>query len=78
MIRLILRWVLAAFYAFAGVIHLIKPAPFLGIMPGWVPAPEAVVLHPGPINRGMDALATSRQYDPARRCGSSPQTTLSV
>jgi uncharacterized membrane protein len=47
MIRLILRWVLAAFYAFAGVIHLIRPAPFLTIMPAWVPAPEAVVLLTG-------------------------------
>ena len=51
MIRLILRpllrGVLAAFYAFAGVIHLIRPAPFLTIMPAWVPAPEAVVLWTG-------------------------------
>lgn len=51
MIRLILRpffrWVLAAFYALAGVIHLIRPAPFLTIIPTWVPAPEAVVLWTG-------------------------------
>lgn len=47
MIRVILRWVLAAFYAVAGVIHLLRPAPFLTIMPGWVPAPEAVVLLTG-------------------------------
>jgi uncharacterized membrane protein len=51
MIRLILRpllrGVLAAFYALAGVIHLIRPAPFLTIMPAWVPAPEAVVLWTG-------------------------------
>lgn len=46
-IRAILRWVLAAFYALAGVIHLIRPAPFLTIMPTWVPAPEAVVLWTG-------------------------------
>ena len=47
MIRAVLRWVLAAFYAFAGVIHLINPAPFLTITPAWVPAPEAVVLWTG-------------------------------
>jgi uncharacterized membrane protein len=51
LIRLILRpffrWVLAAFYALAGVIHLIRPAPFLTIIPTWVPAPEAVVLWTG-------------------------------
>jgi uncharacterized membrane protein len=47
MIRVILRWVLAAFYALAGVIHLVKPEPFLTITPSWVPAPEAVVLLTG-------------------------------
>lgn len=47
MIRVVLRWLLAAFYAFAGVIHLINPAPFLTITPDWVPAPLAVVLLTG-------------------------------
>jgi uncharacterized membrane protein len=47
MIRAALRWVLAVFYGLAGVIHLVKPAPFLTIMPAWVPAPEAVVLLTG-------------------------------
>lgn len=47
MIKAALRWLLAAFYAFAGVIHLINPAPFLTITPAWVPAPEAVVLLTG-------------------------------
>jgi uncharacterized membrane protein len=42
-----LRWLLAVFYFAAGVIHLIKPAPFLSIMPTWVPAAEAVVLWTG-------------------------------
>lgn len=45
--RPILRWVLALFYALAGVIHLVRPAPFLTIMPSFVPAPEAVVLLTG-------------------------------
>lgn len=47
MIRIVLRWLLAAFYLLAGVIHLVSPAPFLTIMPSWVPAPEAVVLWTG-------------------------------
>lgn len=47
MIRLVLRWILAVFYAVAGAIHLIRPEPFLTIMPGWVPAPYAVVLLTG-------------------------------
>jgi len=45
--RAVLRWLLAAFYFVAGVIHIARPAPFLTIMPGWVPAPEAVVLWTG-------------------------------
>lgn len=47
MIKAGLRWLLAVFYFAAGVIHLIKPAPFLTIMPSWVPAAEAVVLWTG-------------------------------
>jgi len=45
--RTILRWVLAAFYLAAGVIHILKPAPFLTIMPPGVPYPESVVLWTG-------------------------------
>lgn len=37
------RWLLALSYAVTGVLHLAMPAPFLGIMPGFVPYPEAVV-----------------------------------
>ena len=43
MIRTALRWLLALFYGAAGVMHLARPAPFLTIMPPWVPAPELVV-----------------------------------
>jgi uncharacterized membrane protein len=41
--RSILRWLLAVFYFLAGVMHLAQPAPFLAIMPPWVPWPEQVV-----------------------------------
>ena len=47
MIRVALRWILAAFYALAGWAHIADPAPFLTIMPDAVPAPEAVVFWTG-------------------------------
>jgi uncharacterized membrane protein len=47
MTRTVLRWLLALFYAVAGLLHLLTPAPFLMIMPAWVPAPGAVVLLTG-------------------------------
>ena len=47
MIRAVLRTILAAFYAFAGYLHIVRPEPFLTIMPGWVPFPEAVVFWTG-------------------------------
>ena len=47
MIRRALRWLLAIFYAFAGIMHLSKPEPFLSIMPGYVPMPEAMVFWTG-------------------------------
>ena len=47
MIRTVLRWVLAFFYAYAGYRHIVDPAPFLRIMPGAIPVPEAVVLITG-------------------------------
>lgn len=47
MIRTALRWLLALFYGAAGVIHVVRPAPFLTIMPPWVPVPELVVLLTG-------------------------------
>ncbi len=47
MTRVILRWIVATFYLAAGVVHLVNPAPFLAIIPAWVPAPEAVVLWTG-------------------------------
>ena len=41
--RLFLRYLVAAFYLLAGIMHLAYPAPFLSIMPHWVPLPAAVV-----------------------------------
>ena len=69
MIRHTLRWLLAAFYAFAGYVHLANPAPFLSIMPPWVPAPEAVVLWTG-IAEFLGAAALAQWASlPLRRAG---------
>ncbi|MBI1402199.1 MAG: hypothetical protein GC147_03165 [Porphyrobacter sp.] len=66
MIRAALRWLLAAFYALAGVIHLAWPAPFLAIMPAWVPAPQAVVLWTG-VAELLGAIGLVQPFSPALR-----------
>jgi uncharacterized membrane protein len=64
-----LRWLLAGFYFLAGVIHLARPAPFLTIMPGWVPLPEAVVLWTG-VAEILGAVALVQGVSlPLRRAG---------
>ncbi|WP_092166619.1 DoxX family protein [Bosea sp. OK403] len=42
-----MRWLMAAFYLAAGLLHLRSPAAFLPIMPDWVPAPREVVILTG-------------------------------
>ena len=37
------RWVLAAFFMAAGANHFIHPAPYLAMMPSYLPAPAALV-----------------------------------
>jgi len=46
-LRLAMRWLMAAFYLAAGILHLRDPAGFLPIVPEWVPAPREVVLLTG-------------------------------
>lgn len=67
MIRVALRWLLAAFYMLAGVIHLIRPEPFLTIMPVWVPAPYAVVLLTG-VAEILGAIGLVQPFSPRIRC----------
>ncbi len=45
--RKLTRWLLALVYFAAGILHVLFPAPFLGIMPGAVPFPEAAVFWTG-------------------------------
>lgn len=47
MTRAIFRWLLAISYTGAGYLHLVSPRPFIDIMPGWLPAPEGVVIWTG-------------------------------
>ncbi|WP_226895978.1 DoxX family protein [Polymorphobacter sp. PAMC 29334] len=46
-VRRILRFLLAAIYFVAGVVHLRSPAPFLAITPEWVPYPQTVIAFTG-------------------------------
>jgi len=41
--RDVARGVLAAAFLAAGVLHVLLPAPFLGITPAWVPWPDHVI-----------------------------------
>lgn len=61
-----LRWLLAAFYFVAGVIHIARPAPFLTIMPGWVPAAHAVVLLTG-VAEILGAIGLVQWFSPPLR-----------
>jgi uncharacterized membrane protein len=66
MVRIALCWVLALAYALAGVLHLAFPHPFLGIMPTWVPAPEAVVMLTG-VAELAGAAGLLQPWSPALR-----------
>jgi uncharacterized membrane protein len=44
-IRTAMRWVMATFYAAAGIAHLVAPDKLLAITPSWVPfAPEVILI----------------------------------
>jgi len=62
MIRAILRIVLAAFYGVAGVFHIIRPEPFLTVMPPMVPFPEQVVFWTG-IAEIAGAIGLVQRFD---------------
>ncbi len=69
MIRTVLRWLLAIFYGLAGVIHLVRPEPFLRIMPDAVPFPYEVVLLTG-VAELAGAFAIAQPWSPKlRRAG---------
>jgi len=65
----LVRWALAALYAVAAAAHLLTPAPFIAIVPGWVPWPAAVVALTG-VAEGLGALALVQPWSARlRRAG---------
>ena len=42
-----MRYIMAAFYLLAGILHLAIPQKFLLIVPNWVPLPDAMVILTG-------------------------------
>ncbi|WP_174286489.1 DoxX family protein [Sphingomonas bacterium] len=59
--RTIARWLLASFYAVAGVGHLLATDAMVRIVPDWVPFPHAVVIATGVCElAGVVALLTPR------------------
>jgi uncharacterized membrane protein len=43
----LLRFLAGPFFVFAGVMHFLKPKPYVQIMPPYIPAPEAMVYASG-------------------------------
>jgi uncharacterized membrane protein len=68
-LRPLLRGLLGALYLVAAYFHLAAPEPFLTIMPGWVPWPEATVALTG-VAEGLGALMLLQPWSRAlRRAG---------
>jgi uncharacterized membrane protein len=59
--RAVMRWIIATFYAVAGIGHLLRPEGFLPIVPDWVPFGREVILATGVCElAGAAALLTPR------------------
>ena len=60
-IRAVMRWILAAFYAAAGIAHVLAPDALLAITPSWVPFAPQVIFITGLCEiAGAIALVTNR------------------
>lgn len=65
--RAVLRWGLALFYFVAGLLHLVRPDPFVSVTPFWVPMPSEVVLATG-LAELAGAIALAQRWSlPLRR-----------
>ncbi len=65
--RRIARWLLIAFYAVAGVAHLVATDAMVRITPDWVPHPHAVVIATGLCElAGAIGLATPLEFQDGR------------
>ncbi len=56
-----LRLALALFYGVAGILHLVRPEPFIRIVPEMLPWPAAIVLVTGLVEIGGAALLLGRR-----------------
>ena len=65
-VRVALRWLLAAGYLFAGVMHLKSPAPFVSITPHWVPMQPAVIAATG-VAELFGAVGLAQPFSPRVR-----------
>jgi uncharacterized membrane protein len=52
-VRAVLRVVLAVAMTWVGVLHFVDPAPFVRIVPAWLPAPAALVAVSGAAEIGL-------------------------
>lgn len=66
MTRRIFRWLLGTLYLVAAWFHVTDPAPFLYIMPGWVPYPVLVVYWTG-MAELAGAIALLQPFGPLLR-----------
>jgi uncharacterized membrane protein len=66
--KAIARYGLAAAYLVAGVLHLIRPAPFADITPGWVPMIPLVIALTG-VAEIAGAVALVQPWQRLRRAG---------
>ena len=70
MMRVLGRWVLAGFLAFAGVAHFVATETFLLLIPPWMPAGTAIVWITGALEVGFAiALVIARAGAQRRRLG---------
>jgi uncharacterized membrane protein len=61
-VRAVMRWMMAAFFAGAGYLHLVAPAQLLAITPDWVPfAPQVIFVTGLAEFAGALALVTGPQ-----------------
>jgi uncharacterized membrane protein len=62
--RAVMRWMLAALYAAAGIAHLLAPDQFLAITPSWVPLAPQVIFLTGVFELAASAALLTRPLRP--------------